>query len=330
MKLVMTLLVRDEEDILEEHLEYHLNAGVDLLVVTDHRSSDGTAEILQSYAADGVVVTVREEGEFAQQAVWQTRMARLAVTDHRADWIISSDADEFWWPRGTSLKDALVRVPHRYGVVYGLMQNFVPRADDSDGFLERMTVRLSTPAPINDPATPFRPVVKVAHRGDARVVVEKGGGHQVHGVGGESLRSWYPLEVLHFPFRSREQSDRKYRKTWTGWERNPRADLARARRASDEGRTGAMWDRVALDEDEVRNGIEAGSLVTDVRLRDAFRRIRDPARAPETPAAGDSLGADPFDSAVFSEAELVRLQRWLDEVHMRVTLVEGRPNLRAR
>jgi hypothetical protein len=325
MKLVMTLLVRDEEDILREHLEYHLNAGVDLVVVTDHRSSDGTVDILRSYAAEGALVTIREEGEFARQAEWQTRMARLASTEHGADWVISSDADEFWWPRGRSLKDTLAEIPPRFGVAYGLMQNFLPLAEEGDRFVERMTVRLAAPAPINDPATPFRPVVKVAHRGDPGVVVAKGGGHQVHGVEGESLRSWYPLEVLHFPFRSSEQLERKYRKTWTGWERNPRGDLARARKASEQGRSRAMWDRIALDGVTVRRGLDAGSLVTDVRLRDAFRRLTLADGAVTVSADDPALGVSAFDSAVFGEAEVVRIQRWLDEVERRVVHVEQRP-----
>jgi len=36
------------------------------------------------------------------------------------------------------------------------------------------------------------------------------------------------------------------------------------------------------------------------------------------------IAADLIGSAVFSEAELVRLQRWLDDVHRRVTVAEGR------
>jgi glycosyl transferase family 2 len=323
MKLVMTLLVRDEEDIPRDHVDYHLNAGVDHVIAIDHRSQDRSTEILESYARQRVLTHTREEGTFSQQGDWQTHMSRLAATEHGADWVIPSDADEFWMPRGPSLKEALASVPDGVGVVCGLQRNFVPQRDDDGWFVERLTVRLGGHAPINDPATPFRPVVKVAHRGDPRVVISGGGAHRVFGLG-EAPTGWYPLDILHFPFRSREQSGRKYRKTWTGWERNLRGDLARARRASDEGRTGAMWDRIALDEKDVREGIEAGSLIADVRLRDAFRRIREPARVSETPAGRDVLGADLIGSAVFSEAELVRLQRWLDDVHRRVTVAEGR------
>jgi len=327
MRLVMTLLVRDEEDVLREHLQYHLNAGVDLVIATDHRSQDATIEILNSYARDDVLVLFREEGRFAQQGSWQTRMSRLAASEFGADWVIPSDADEFWWPRGSSLKAALRTIPPRYGVVCGILQNFVPHRNEAGWFVERLTLRLSAHAPINDPATPFRPVVKVAHRGDPRVVVP-GGAHDVLGVDGELLRCWYPFDVLHFPFRSREQTDRKYRKTWTGWERNLRGDLARAREASDHGRTGAMWDRIALDDGDVLRGLEAGSLTTDLRLRDAFRRMS----TTDAPFAPDNGAEHPgaFGAAVFSEAEVVRRTRSIDEIARRVALLEDRPAARSR
>jgi hypothetical protein len=322
MRLVMTLLVRDEEDVLDEHLAYHLSAGVSFVIATDHRSQDRTPDILESYERRGVLRVLREEGEFGQQSAWQSRMARLAATEHDADWVINSDADEFWWPRGSSLPDVLEAVDERYGVVHGLVRNFVPQRDDRGWWADRMTLRFAPSAPINDPATPFRPVVKVAHRGDPRVVVS-GGAHQVFGVRGAVLRAWHPLEVLHVPFRSRAQSATKYRNAWTGWKGNPRGDLARARQASDEGRDAVVWDRVALSDAECERGLRAGSLVSDPRLRDALRaQARNQRHQPSLPGRGE-LDRYAHDAAVFHEAELVRFARWVDDIACRIRAAEG-------
>ncbi len=42
MKLVMTLRARDEADVVDAQIAFHLNAGVDFVVATEHRSQDGT------------------------------------------------------------------------------------------------------------------------------------------------------------------------------------------------------------------------------------------------------------------------------------------------
>ena len=54
MKLVMTLLARDEADIVDAQIAFHLHAGVDFVVATDNRSEDGTTEILERYERAGV------------------------------------------------------------------------------------------------------------------------------------------------------------------------------------------------------------------------------------------------------------------------------------
>ena len=45
----MTLLVRDEEDIIEDNLLFHLNQGIDFVVVTDNRSVDVRSRALTSF-----------------------------------------------------------------------------------------------------------------------------------------------------------------------------------------------------------------------------------------------------------------------------------------
>ena len=64
MKLVMTLLARDEADIVDAQIKFHLNAGVDFVIATDNLSADGTTEILESYAKAGQLHLIREEGEY--------------------------------------------------------------------------------------------------------------------------------------------------------------------------------------------------------------------------------------------------------------------------
>ncbi len=83
LKLVMTLLARDEADIVDAQLAFHLNAGVDFVIATDNLSQDGTTEILESYAKTGQLHLIREDGQYLQQAEWITRMGRLAASDVR-------------------------------------------------------------------------------------------------------------------------------------------------------------------------------------------------------------------------------------------------------
>ena len=141
MKVVMTLLVRDEEDVLDTQLRYHLEHGIDFVLATDHRSSDGSTEILRRYEREGHLRLLRETAAALRQSEWVTRMARLAASEHAADWVLNGDADEFWWPREGSLREVLEAVPSRFGAIRGLWRHFVPRPGRGEPFHERMIVR---------------------------------------------------------------------------------------------------------------------------------------------------------------------------------------------
>ena len=54
----MSLRARDEADVLDSQLSFHLHAGVDFFVAIDHRSQDGTTEILADISTDPTRTTI--------------------------------------------------------------------------------------------------------------------------------------------------------------------------------------------------------------------------------------------------------------------------------
>jgi hypothetical protein len=270
----MTLLVRDEADIVDAQIAFHLDAGVDFVIATDHQSNDGTTEILERYERQGVLRLIRERDEEVRQSEWVTRMARLAANEHRADWVLNADADEFWWPREGSLKDVFEAIPDRFGVVRGAWRHFLPRPDDGRFFAERMVIRLARPAHPSAKTTVFHAHQKVAHRAAKDVHVEIGN-HDAVGTGLLPLRGWLPIEVLHFSFRTVAQVEKKGR---GGWWSSPAPDLAEhialLGRAAAEGRIEEHLRGLAVDDDAMRAGLDDGTLAIDMRLRDALRRLR--------------------------------------------------------
>ncbi len=300
----MTLLVRDEADIVDAQIAYHLAAGVDFVVATDNRSQDGTTEILERYEREGALRLLREEGDDLRQSEWVTRMARLAATEHDADWVLNTDADEFWWPHGSSLKEILAVVPERYGVVRGAWRNFVPRPDDERFFAERMTVRFCRPTFEDHPLGTHS---KSAHRAVPDVRVGRGN-HEAFGMGLFPLRGWYPIEILHFPVRSLEHCLRKYVTQFEALERNADkgipAHMAEAYLAWRAGRLEDFYAPLVVADGAVAGGIGDGRYAADTRLRDALRTL----------GFGDSAGAAERDELGLGHPGYAEAARFAGEV----------------
>ena len=330
MTLVMTLLARDEADVIEQWLSFHLNAGADFVVATDNASVDGTTDVLERYAREGHLRLIREPGEDLRQNEWVTRMARLAATEHGADWVINSDADEFWWPRGASLARVLEAIPPRYGTVGAFLRTFTPRPDGDGSFAERLTVRFSALAAIQDPASLYKPIRKVIHRGHPEITLTRGN-HALVDSPFDPLRGWFPIEVLHFPLRSRAQCEHKARLQGNAWKhisRTPTAYHAQMFEALETGTMDEYYASQVVADDEVAQGVATGRLVVDTRLRDALRQL-DAGSGPlvfETPTLVDEA-TYAVEAAALGEADVVRLQRRLDTLeHRLATIEQGIPN----
>jgi Glycosyl transferase family 2 len=322
MRLVMTLTARDEADIIAEQIAFHLAMGVDFIIVSDNGSTDGTTEILEQHEDAGCLHRISAPDPFLQIEL-VTEMARLAATDFGADWVINSDADEFWWPRSGTLDELLSAVPPRFGSVRGMWRNFVPRPDESGSFAERMTVRSQKPV---DELHPFNTHFKTAHRSSPDVEVG-GGNHDVKGRGLSPLFGWYPIDVLHFPMRSLEQFERKFIRhcevtSVDGVPTNPFYGVVRD--AQREGRIAEMYDSYLVDDQRLALGLADGTLAEDTRLRDALRSLR------RAHAADMEVGDSEVDDGYLVEfgyiedhSPFVRAQQRIEALDARLSRLES-------
>ena len=100
----MTLLARDEGDIIRQNIEFHYKKGVDFIIATDNASLDNTRDIFLEYRDRGKLYLIEEPGRDYSQAAWINRMAKIAIDRYGADIIFYCDADEFWRPKKGDLK----------------------------------------------------------------------------------------------------------------------------------------------------------------------------------------------------------------------------------
>ncbi len=321
----MTLLVRNEAEVIEENLVYHLESGVDFVIATDNGSTDGTLDVLERYAREGHLHLGHEASREHRQETWVSTMARLAATDFGADWVINSDADEFWLPLQGTLKEVLAAVPERFGALKVPRSDFIVRPDGPEPFYDRMTVAHVTTV---NPRKGGRPLLaKVIHRAAPDAALTHGN-HRVSGTGVELMPGWEPIEILHYPTRSYAQFERKIR------QHGEAIDLRRAgqdeaapastQTTSESGFTKAFrrlqagelqgdYEAGLLDDAAVEEGVRGGRLAPDGRLQRFFveRRARAGGSTPPDAAAAVAAPltpAPPADPARVEELTMAALR----------------------
>jgi len=220
MNLVMTLLVRDEIDIVKQNIDFHLAQGVDHIIVTDNGSIDGTREILADLSKTQPVTVLDEPGRDYSQWKWVTRMAHMARDEMAADWILPNDADEFWWNGGAPIKEAIRSKLEVVGislhVIHCSRRNmFFGHDDPSDAPWQRRLIYYATkPKPVQLPKDVLRSPRDVPHFCcdlPGKVLVKSSGlmgiaqGNHAAQFDGEVRSAGCDLLVYHFPVRSKVQ-----------------------------------------------------------------------------------------------------------------------------
>lgn len=216
MRLVGVALVRNEADIIESFVRTNL-VLLDALVIVIHRASDGTREILEALAGEGLPITLGEAHEESfDQERHTNAAARIAFRDLAADFVFPIDADEFVRAGDRlELEQSLAALPP--GNAGALpWQTYVPTESDpaSAHVLERIVHRFElTPASLD---LNFCKIVVgrwYAANAAARIVE---GNHAVFGPTQVRTVRCGDVTLCHFPVRSNEQLVAKAALGWLG------------------------------------------------------------------------------------------------------------------
>jgi len=223
MTLAVTAMVRDEADLIRQWVEYHLAQGVDVMIVTDNASTDGTTEILREFADAGRLHLRHDPEHRKQQGAVVTAMAREAAVEHGATWVVNADADEFLAPvdRSLTLGEAFARLdPALRSFTVPVVNLVGPLAERGAG-LDRLVWRDErSNEQLQEVGVLAQPTPNAVHVGDPDVVVAQGN-HLVSIESAGAPPKELALEVLHLPWRSWHQLRRKVEMAGAGYEAAP-------------------------------------------------------------------------------------------------------------
>lgn len=237
MKLIATLVARDEEDIIGHNIEHHLAQGVDRIILTDNGSVDATRSIAECYKE---VDIIDEPVHDYRHGEWVTNMARQAYV-MGADWVINIDADEFWYGL-SAMRDivnsvSILRLPPNY--------DFVPFVDAVPGPFDPTKIPFWTRSPTS---------LRLAHRSFPQVIVEDGN-HQVRNCPGGQLYT-NKMYVKHYPLRSYQQFEKKVIKGGKALLESPQEDWKSTHwrhwyKAWEDGTLLNEWQLVSIDRNDL-------------------------------------------------------------------------------
>ena len=126
-KIIMTILAKNEIDVIEENIKFHLKQGIDFIIATDNNSTDGTKEVFKKYQEKGVLHLIEEPDDDFDQAKFVDRMIKIAKEQYNADWVINADADEFWYSSHNDFKKDIEKLKN-YNIAIIPMFNIFPEA----------------------------------------------------------------------------------------------------------------------------------------------------------------------------------------------------------
>ena len=276
-RIIMTLLVRNEQDVIAENILFHFHQGVDAFIVMDNLSTDATVEIVRDLAHTIPIELRHQRDDTYSQSVWVTEMARAAALEHGADWVINNDADEFWMFPNFDIRSYLRRFAEDVsGVVLQRHNAVLTQGESWNGFdahpcssvlFERNSLnQLGSPLP-----------GKCLHRASAQVTVQQGN-HGISDMPGPTVHCDLAT-ILHFPYRCFEHYQAKIRLGGAAYARNTELKPAIGRtwreqhKIVDQPELFAFWNDLQCSPQRCIRGEMRGDMIREPRLRICLQRL---------------------------------------------------------
>ena len=279
--LVMSILVRNEEDIIEDNILFHRKQGVDAFIVGDNASTDTTRARVEALARKiPIQILDFPDGEYWQTR-WRTQMARLAYKQYNAWWVISNDADEFWFADSGNLKKDL---DPRKAILRARRANMLMAKEGAPYYLSPWRVS----APIHYRSkyqkeaiqmalslAKLPPKVAVNPRG---LLFVRGGNHRAFHLWSWGIPSTSKkILIYHFPIRGYEEflSNAEQKKRIFKAHPNTRVGQHDHRwvKLLDAGKLAEEYANLVYTEEELRLLQKLGFVVQDTRFADRFSQL---------------------------------------------------------
>lgn len=193
MNLVGITCARNEKDILKASILWHLEQGVDLVLVRIDGATDGTYESIKELSSNNPKVILLDftSQELFVQGKILTEMLEIAKKEYQADYVIAFDADEFWSTNNNqSLKQFLSSNPT--AIFMAKPFNIGPDLKE-EVFIE----------------PPYTRLTKLCYPSDIISVIEIGSHSVINKDGTAIKQADHQLTYYHIPIRSWEQFEQK-------------------------------------------------------------------------------------------------------------------------
>lgn len=197
-KIVMTLCVKNEADIIATNIEHHIEQGVSQFLITDNASTDNTIEIASKYKEVVDIFESDEPNHLQEKHV--THMARQACKLD-PDWIIHADADELW----ENIRE--ITFFDTFNINVYMLLHHIPiktQINPSFEWLDSMKSYIE----FNDLNYIVNNTIRIIHKPDPEIQISHGN-HAIINLGTKPQIATGGIRIHHYPLRCYKQLEFK-------------------------------------------------------------------------------------------------------------------------